>query len=99
MPRTAKTQPVAKNANRAKKAQPPSIRGEKRVKRTNATVPVGPAKRRRGAHDGPTDPAAIDRRKQFSGTDEPANVNRGKKNRVRGGGNPGRDAVGLPGRV
>jgi hypothetical protein len=49
---------------------PPALPGEKRVRRTDASVAVGPAKRRRGQHDGPTDPAAIDRRKQISGTDE-----------------------------
>ena len=53
-------------------ARPPSIRGEKRVPKTEASVPVGPPRRRRGTHDGPTDPAAIDRRKEFSGTDQPA---------------------------
>src|SRR3954465_3138963 len=74
MARARKTEPVKSRD----KAPPPSIRGEKRVKETNATVPVAPARRRRGTHDGPTDPAAIDRRKQFSGTDEPADPKRGK---------------------
>ena len=100
MPRTrnAKTQSAAsKSARSGAKAQPPSIRGEKRVKRTEKTVPVGPAKRRRGTHDGPTDPVAVDRRKQITGTDEPASD---KSARARkGGGNAGRSAVGLPGRV
>src|SRR5690349_19575167 len=45
-------------------AKPPGIRGEKRVKETKATVSVGPARRRRGTHDGPTVSAAVDRRKQ-----------------------------------
>jgi hypothetical protein len=73
MPARKTTQPVKTRD----KAQPPAIRGEKRVKETNATVPVAPARRRRGTPDGPTDPAAIDRRKQFSGTDEPADPKRG----------------------
>lgn len=76
-------------------ARPPGIRGEKRVKETKATVAVGPARRRRGTHDGPTNPAAIDRRKQFSGTDEPADPKRGSARRPAGG-NAGRQAVGLP---
>lgn len=57
-------------------ARPPSIRGEKRVKPTDASVPVGPSGRRRGTHDGPTDPVAIDRRREFTGTDEPADPDR-----------------------
>ena len=74
---TQKTEPVkAKAAARA-----PSIRGEKRVKATDASVPVGPARRRRGTHDGPTDPAAIDRRREFTGTDQPADPTRGKSSR------------------
>ena len=76
-------------------AKPPAIRGEKRVKKTDATVPVGPPRRRRGMHDGPTAMAAVDRRKQFSGTDEPANPKRGTARRPAGG-NAGRRAVGLP---
>jgi hypothetical protein len=75
---------------------PPSIRGEKRVKETDASVPVGPARRRRGTHDGPTVAAAIDRRKQFSGTDEPADPKGGSSARRPAGGNAGRRAVGLP---
>ncbi len=68
MPRSRKTEPVkSKDPARA-----PSIRGEKRVKATDASIPVGPARRRRGTHDGPIDPAAIDRRKEFTGTDQPA---------------------------
>jgi hypothetical protein len=54
----------ATSRSAGKSAKPPAIRGEKRVKRTGATVPLGPAKRPRGGHDGPTDPAALDRRKQ-----------------------------------
>lgn len=95
MARTAKTQPVKPAARASAKAQPPAIRGEKRVKRTEKTIPVGPARRRRGTHDGPTDPVAVDRRKQITATDESADVNRGKPR----GGNAGRSAVGLPGRV
>jgi hypothetical protein len=86
-----KTQSVSRNAP----AKPPSIRGEKRVKETRASVPVGPARRKRGTHDAPTDPAAVDRRKQFSGTDQPADTKRGKTRRPSGG-NAGRTAVGLP---
>ena len=92
--RTAKTTAASKPA-----PKPPAIRGEKRVRETAATVPVGPARRKRGMHDGPTDPVAVDRRKQFSGTDESAHAKKGKSARGRTGGNPGRDPVGLPGRV
>ena len=50
-------------------ASPPSIRGEKRVKGTERTVPVEPPEPEAG---GPTEPAAVDHRKQFTGgTDEP----------------------------
>src|SRR6478735_6909845 len=89
--RKSKTQPVARKTNRSN-PKPPGIRGEKRVKETDASVPVGPARRRRGMHDGPTEPAAVDRRKQFSGTDEPANPKR-KAARRPAGGNAGRRAV------
>ena len=89
--RSRKTQPVTKKAA----PPPPSIRGEKRVKETKASVPVGPARRKRGTHDGPTKAAAIDRRKQFSGTDEPADPKRQTARRPAGG-NAGRRAVGLP---
>ena len=74
---TGKTQSIkAKAAARA-----PSIRGEKRVKATHASVPVGPSRRRRGSHDGPTEPAAIDRRREFTGTDQPADPTPGKSSR------------------
>ncbi len=77
MPRSRKTAPVkSKDPARA-----PSIRGEKRVKATDASIPVGPARRQRGRHDGPTDPAAIDRRKEFTGTDQPAEPSRAKSRR------------------
>lgn len=66
MPRTTKRKTTTTRST----AKPPSIRGEKRVKETNASVPVAPARRARGRHDGPTDPAAIDRRRQVIGTDE-----------------------------
>ena len=92
--RQKKTQPVTSKTNRSD-AKPPAIRGERRVKETDASVPVGPARRRRGTHDGPTDLAAVDRRKQFSGTDEPAHPERGNARRPAGG-NAGRRAVGLP---
>jgi hypothetical protein len=73
MARPRKTSPVKHTTTVTRTAaKPPSIRGEKRVKETHASVPVAPARRLRGRHDGPTDPAAVDRRKQFSGTDEPA---------------------------
>jgi hypothetical protein len=96
MARARKTDPLKKPRTDAKA---PSIRGEKRVKKTKATVPVGPALRRRGTHDGPTDPAAIDRRKQFSGTDEPADPKSGKSTRRPSGGSAGRAAIGLPGKI
>ena len=69
MARPRKTQPVNKSKSKSA-ARPPSIRGEKRVKKTRASIPVGPARRKRGTHDGPTDPAAVDRRRQVTGTDE-----------------------------
>ena len=92
--RQRKTQPVTRKTNRPG-AKPPAIRGERRVKETEASVPVAPARRRRGTHDAPTKAAAVDRRKQFSGTDEPANPKR-EKSRRPAGGNAGRRAVGLP---
>jgi hypothetical protein len=100
MPRARKTEPVTTKSKRggAAAAKAPAIRGEKRVRETDATVPVAPARRRRGMHDGPTEPAAVDRRKQFSGTDEPADPKRGTAKRPSGG-SAGRPAVGLPGRV
>jgi hypothetical protein len=96
--KTKKTKAMAKAPTRKisrAEAKPPGIRGEKRVKETKVTVSVRPARRRRGMHDGPTNPAAIDRRKQFSGTDEPADPKRGSARRPAGG-NAGRQAVGLP---
>ena len=90
-----KTQPVkTKDPARA-----PSIRGEKRVKGTDASLPVRPPRRARGTHDGPTDPAAIDQRKEFTGTDQPADPAEGKQGRQHAGGNAGRPAVGLPDRA
>ena len=94
MPRSRKTEPVKSKDP----ARPPSIRGEKRVRKTAAAVPVGPARRARGTHDGPTDPAAIDHRNQVTGTDELRDAG-GKQPRQRGGGNAGRPAVGLPGKL
>jgi hypothetical protein len=54
----------------ARAARPaPQIAGEKAVRRTDASVPVGRAKT--SPEDrGPTAPAAIDRRRQVTGTDE-----------------------------
>ena len=47
----------------------PQIAGEKAVRRTGASVRVGPTKT--SPEDrGPTDAAAIDRRRQVTGTDE-----------------------------
>jgi hypothetical protein len=91
----ARTTQTAKMSKQ--KVSPPSIVGEKRVKRTEAAVAVKPAKRKQGMHDGPTNPAAIDQRRQITGTDEPV---KGKGGRVqpRSGGNPGRGPVGLPGK-
>lgn len=95
MPRSRKTEPLKSKDP----ARPPSVRGEKRVKRTKGTaLPVGPSRRARGTHDGPTDPAAVDRRKQVTGTDELRNPVNAKRPRQRGGGNAGRQAVGLPGK-
>ena len=51
------------------------IPGERAVRETDSTVPVKPVKRRRGTEK-PSDPAAIDRRKQFTGTDEHADDDR-----------------------
>lgn len=95
MPSRRKTQPAKTSRS---KVSPPAIPGEKRIKKTTAAVPVGPPRRRRGMHDGPTIVAAIDQRRQFSGTDEPAPGKKAKPG-SRGGGNPGRGPVGLPGRV
>jgi hypothetical protein len=72
---------------RSRNIKAPGIRGEKRVKETDATIPVGPARRKRGEHDGPTSPAAIDRRKQVTGTDELGSEKRGARRR-KGGGAP-----------
>ncbi len=72
-----KTEPLKPNDP----ARAPSIRGEKRVTETDAEVPVDPPIRARGTHDGPTDPAGVDRRKQFSGTDEPADAEKDKQGR------------------
>ncbi len=95
MPRSRKTEPLkSKDPARA-----PSIRGEKRVKKAGADVPVGPARRARGTHDGPTDPAAIDRRSQVTGTDELRDRGTVKQPRQRGGGDAGGPAVGLPGKL
>ena len=104
MPRSRKTEPLTSNkSGKSRRAgaaapPPPSIPGEKRVKETGASVPVGPSRRRRGTHDAPSVPAAVDHRKQFSGTDEPADPKRGSARRPSGG-NAGRGAVGLPGKI
>jgi hypothetical protein len=95
MPRSRKTEPLKSKDP----ARPPSVRGEKRVSKTGASVPVGPSRRARGTHDGPTDPAAVDRLKQVTGTDELRDPDTGKQPRQRGGGNAGRPAVGLPGKL
>ena len=53
----------------AKDAPPPSIPGEKRVKDTDATVPVG--RRKRTAEPDIADrPETLDGRRQFRGTDD-----------------------------
>ena len=85
---------TAKNAKASKKVAAPAIVGEKRVKKTGQTVAVGPAKRKRGLHSGPTALAAVDRRRQITGTDELP-----KRAKVRGHGNSGRGPVGLPGKI
>jgi hypothetical protein len=46
---------------------------EKKVKETDKTIAVKPLRAPKTGQ-GPTNPAAIDRRKQFSGTDEPADA-------------------------
>lgn len=98
MPRSSSNRKTAPLKSKSA-APPPSVRGEKRVTRTKgAALPVGPSRRARGTHDGPTDPAAIDRRKQVTGTDELRNPVNPKQPRQRGGGNAGRPAVGLPGK-
>lgn len=90
MPSNRKTEPAKSKSP----ARPPSVRGEKRVSKTDQAVPVAPPPREPGTHDGPTDPAAIDRRSEITGTDAlPESA------RAKGGGNPGRSATGLPGRV
>ena len=50
-------------------APAPSIRGEKRVKRTGKAVPVKPPKRAMKAEALHPDP--LDARRQFRGTDDP----------------------------
>ena len=93
--------PARRNTAAAKlkdRAQPPSIRGEKRVKATGASLPVGPSPRRRGTHDGPTDPAAIDRRREFTGTDQPADPTPGKPAKRRRGGGGGGGGSGSAGK-
>ena len=44
--------------------------GEKSVRSTSKSVPVKPGGKG-GGSDGPTDPAAVDRRRQIVGTDDP----------------------------
>jgi hypothetical protein len=48
----------------------PRISGEKSVRRTGATVPVAPTRRSPKAQE-PMPPAAVDRRRQVVGTDDP----------------------------
>lgn len=63
--------PVAgKNVKSSRK-----IADERAVRETDQTVPVRPAKKP-GVPEHPTDPAAVDQRKQFSGTDEHAEDSR-----------------------
>ena len=63
------------NPRAASRAMPPApqVAGEKAVKSTNATVPLAPAgkttKRRKSEPE--VEPVDIDRRRQFTGTDEP----------------------------
>ncbi len=66
MPRSRKTEPV-KSKDPAKA---PSIRGEKRVKGTDATVGVNKPNRTPKAKR-PVMPQTLDGRKQFTGTDDP----------------------------
>jgi hypothetical protein len=96
MPRTRKTEPTKTKDN---KAHAPSIRGEKRIGETDASIPIAPGRRKRGTHDGPTDPAAVDKRREFTGTDDPVDRKSGKGAARPRGGNAGRGAVGLPGKM
>ena len=51
------------------------LRGEKAVRGTEQSLPVKPAANNPG---GPSDPAAIDRRRQIVGTDDPGPRRRGR---------------------
>ena len=59
----AKRTTTAKRSTRFGRAD----RGDEKVKETERTVPVKPV---RAPRPGPTNPAAIDRRRQIVGTDE-----------------------------
>lgn len=63
----ANRQVAGKNVKSSRK-----IADERAVRETDQTVPVKPVKASKVA-ESPTDPAAVDRRKQFSGTDQHAN--------------------------
>jgi len=60
----------------SRRARAPQIAGEKKVEPTNQTIPVKPPRRSAKA-DEPLAGPAVDRRKQFTGTDEPKNRTRG----------------------
>lgn len=62
------TRPATEKDSTRLSAQHP---GEKAVEKTDSDVPVAPEPQP-AVPDHPTDPAAIDQRKQFTGTDEPA---------------------------
>jgi len=66
---------MAKSKSRAKASRKIAVRGEKVVKETDRAVPVKPE---RGQRPVPTVAAAVDRRKQFVGTDEPRGGARGR---------------------
>ncbi len=53
------------------------IPGEKAIRGTDQSLPVKPPKRSKVA-DRPTDPAAVDQRRQIIGTDEPKDKTRGR---------------------
>ena len=60
---------------KAKRGSSVRVRGEKQVNETDATLPVKPVRVSAKAKE-PLVAPAVDRRKQFSGTDEPKNRTR-----------------------
>src|SRR5436190_23202243 len=76
-PRRASTDSggVRRGSATRKSASPIGLPGERVVRETDKTVAVKPPKRGTG-RKGPTADAAVDRRKQFSGTNEHADDRR-----------------------